>query len=159
MYDQYLTGQVNSATSTLSEIDSYYTEIKQIDNLLADPSAGLTPALQDFFSGVQGVASNPALLSARQAMISSAETLTARFQSLDSRLDDLTNEVNGKITDATSAINAYASQIADLNQRIVVAQGSYGQPPNDLLDQRDQLINELNGLIKVLNQYQLRRYL
>lgn len=149
MYDQYLTGQVNSATSTLSEIDSYYTEIKQIDNLLADPSAGLTPALQDFFSGVQGVASNPALLSARQAMISSAETLTARFQSLDSRLDDLTNEVNGKITDATSAINAYASQIADLNQRIVVAQGSYGQPPNDLLDQRDQLINELNGLIKV----------
>src|SRR5574343_1511758 len=124
MYDRYLTAQVDSAQSTLSGIDSYYSEIKQIDNLLADPSAGLTPALQDFFSGVQQVASNPSLLSARQAMISSGETLTARFQSIDSRLDDLTNEVNGKIADAVSAINSYAGQIADLNQRIVVAQGS-----------------------------------
>jgi flagellar hook-associated protein 1 FlgK len=59
MYDRYLTGQVNSAQTTLSGIDAYYGEIKQIDNLLADPSAGLSPALQDFFSGVQQVASNP----------------------------------------------------------------------------------------------------
>ncbi len=149
MYDRYLTGQVNSATTKLAEIDAYYSSIKQIDNLLADPAAGLSPALQDFFSGVQQVASNPALLSARQAMVSSAQTLVSRFQSIDDRLGELSVTVNGKIGDAVKSINSYASQIADLNQRIVIAEGSTGQPANDLLDQRDQLINELNGLIKV----------
>lgn len=149
MYDRFLTGQVTSAQSSLSEIDAYYAEIKQIDNLLADPSAGLSPALQDFFSGVQQVASNPSLLSARQSMISSAQTLVSRFQSIDARLSDLTSEVNGKIQDAVSSVNSYATQIADLNQRILISESSYGQPANDLLDQRDQLINDLNKLIKV----------
>lgn len=149
MYDRYLTGQVNSAQTTLSGIDAYYGEIKQIDNLLADPSAGLSPVLQDFFSGVQQVASNPSLLSARESMISSATTLVNRFQSLDSRLAELADEVNGKIQDAVTSINAYSSQIADLNQRIIISESSYGQPANDLLDQRDTLINELNKLVKV----------
>ncbi len=149
MYDRYLTSQVNSAQTTLSAIDAYYGEIKQIDNLLADPSAGLTPALQDFFSGVQQMAANPSLLSARESMISSATTLVNRFQSLDSRLSELSDEVNGKIQDAVTSINAYSSQIADLNQRIIVSESSYGQPANDLLDQRDTLIGELNKLVKV----------
>jgi flagellar hook-associated protein 1 FlgK len=117
--------------------------------LLADPSAGLSPALQDFFAGVQQMAANPSLLSARQAMISSSQTLVNRFQSIDLRLTEIANEVNGKITDAVADINSYAVQIAELNQRIIVAESSYGQPPNDLLDQRDRLVNDLNGLIKV----------
>jgi flagellar hook-associated protein 1 FlgK len=149
MYDRYLTGQVNSAQTSLSGIDAYYSEIKQIDNLLADPSAGLTPALQDFFSGVQQVASNPSLVSARESMISSATTLVNRFHSLDTRLGEIADEVNGKIQDAVTSINSFASEIADLNQRIIISESSYGQPANDLLDQRDSLINELNKLIKV----------
>ena len=69
MYDKYLTAQVNSSQTKLSEIDAYYAEISQIDNLLADSSAGLTPVLQGFFNGVQQVAANPSLLSARQSMM------------------------------------------------------------------------------------------
>jgi flagellar hook-associated protein 1 len=149
LYDKFLTAQVNTASTKLSEIDAYYSQIKQIDNLLADPSAGLSPALQDFFSGVQQVASNPSLLSARQAMISSAQTLVNRFQAIDLRLSEIDNEVNGKITDAVAEVNSYAGQIAELNQRIIIAESSYGQPANDLLDQRDKLISDLNGLIKV----------
>jgi len=149
LYDRFLTAQVNTASTKLSEIDAYYTQIKQIDNLLADPSAGLSPALQDFFAGVQQVASNPSLLSARQSMISSSQTLVNRFQAIDLRLSEIDNEVNGKITDAVAEINSYADQIAELNQRIIIAESSYGQPANDLLDQRDKLISDLNGLIKV----------
>lgn len=149
MNDRFLTAQVNTATSKLSEINTYYAQISEIDNLLADPSAGLTPALQDFFSGVQQIASNPSLLSSRQLMISSAQTLVSRFASIDSRLDELAEQTNGKIAGAVMDINSYASQIADLNQRIIIAESSYGQPPNDMLDQRDQLVNQLNQLIKV----------
>ena len=120
MYDKYLTAQVDTAQTSLSQIEAYYTEIKQIDNLLADPSAGLTPALQDFFSGVQQVASNPSLLSARESMISSAQTLVSRFHSIESRLGELSSDVNGKIQDSVSSINSYASEIADLISGIII---------------------------------------
>lgn len=149
IYDAFINRQVNTAQTTVSQLDAFYSQIKQIDNMLADASAGLSPALQDFFSGVQQVASNPSLLPARQAMISSAQTMVERFRSLDSRLEEINYEINGRITNAVSEINTYAGLIADINQRIVVSEASYGQPANDLLDQRDRLVSDLNQLIKV----------
>jgi len=149
MYDSFLTGQVNSAQTQVSELDTFYTQMQQIDNMLADPDAGFSPALQSFFSGVQTVSSSPSQLPARQSMISSAQTMVSRFQSIDDRLTGLRDQLNERITSTVTDINSYAAQIADINQRIVVAESSYGQPANDLLDQRDQLLSELNKLIKV----------
>lgn len=149
MYDKYLSGQVNSAQTQVSYLDSLYTQLSQIDSMLADADAGLSPALQGFFSGVQQVASNPSLLEGRQVMITSAQTLVSRFQNLDTRLSELASEVDGRIVDTVDQINTYATQIADINKRIVTAQAGTGQPANDLLDQRDQMIAELNKYIKV----------
>lgn len=149
MYDSYVNSQVNTAQTQVSQLDAFYSEISQIDNLLADPNAGLSPALQSFFSGVQQVASNPSLLPARQSMISSAQTLVTRFQDIQSRISEIADEVNGRITDAVNEINTFAAQIADVNQRIVVAEAAYQQPANDLLDQRDYLVSELNKRIRV----------
>jgi flagellar hook-associated protein 1 FlgK len=149
MYDSFLSAQVNRAQTTSSELDVYYTQIKQIDNMLADPNAGLSPALQDFFQGVQQVSANPSQLPARQAMISSAQALVARFQGLADRISQMYGDVNSQITTAVDSINSYSTQIASLNDAIVVAGSSISQPPNDLLDQRDQLVLELNKLIRV----------
>lgn len=148
-YDQFLTGQMNSSQASVSELDTYYAQIKQIDNMVADPASGLSPALQDFFKGVQSVASSPSSIPARQTMISSAQSLVSRFQSIDSRLDELANGVNGQIVSTVESVNSYTQQIAKLNQRITLAQSVNKQPANDLLDQRDQLVNDLNKLIKV----------
>lgn len=149
MYDTFLSAQVNRAQTASSELDSYYTQIKQIDNMLADPNAGLSPALQEFFRGVQQVAANPSQLPARQAMVSSAQALVARFHGLEDRVNQMYGAVNSQITTAIASINAYSEQIASLNQSIVAAGSSINQPPNDLLDQRDQLVLELSKLVRV----------
>jgi flagellar hook-associated protein 1 FlgK len=148
VYSDFLGVQVQTAQSSKSGLDSYYTQIKQIDNLLADPTSGLSPALQDFFAGVQELSSNPTALPSRQALLSSAESLAARFQSLAGRLDEMAQGVNSQIQSSVGVINAYADQIAQLNDAISKAQRGDGQPPNDLLDQRDQLILDLNKEIK-----------
>lgn len=149
LYDNFLNGQVNSAQTQVSELDTFYGQMQQIDNMLADPNAGFSPALQSFFSGVQTVSTSPSLLPARQSMVASAQTMASRFQSIDTTLSGLRDQVNQRITSTVNDINSYATQIADINQRIVVAESSYGQPANDLQDQRDQLLTELNKLIKV----------
>lgn len=149
VYDQQLSEQVLAASTGAAEMDSYLTQISQIDNLLADPSAGLSPALSGFFSAVQEMAANPASIPARQAMLSASQALVARFQSIDQRMTEIRTGVNGMVTSEVTAINSYAQQIAEINQRIILAQAAGpNQPPNDLLDQRDQLIADLNTKIR-----------
>jgi flagellar hook-associated protein 1 FlgK len=148
VYSDYLGVQAQSAQASKSGLDSYYTQIQQIDNLLSDPTSGLSPALQDFFSGIQNVASNPSSVPARQSVLSSADSLVARFQSLAGRLDEMSQGVNSQIQSSVTEINSYADQIAQLNDAIGKAQRATGQPPNDLLDQRDQLVMDLNKDIK-----------
>lgn len=150
IYDQFLGSQVLSAEASASEMDSYLAQIRQIDNLLADPSAGLSPALSDFFKGVQDVAANPASVPARQSMLSAAQALVSRFQSLDQRLSEIRDGTNQQIAGQIAQINTYSSQLAEINQRIILAQAGGGnQPPNDLLDQRDQMLTDLNKLVRV----------
>jgi len=148
IYNEYLGNQVQSAQTSKSGLDSYYAQIRQIDNLLANSESGLSPALQEFFSGVQDMATNPAYLPARQAALSSAESLASRFQSLAGRFDEIEQGVNSQVLSSVSIINTYAAQIAGLNDAIGKAQRATGQPPNDLLDMRDQLVLDLNKEIK-----------
>lgn len=149
IYSQQLNEQVLSASTGAAEMESYLSQIRQIDNLLADPVAGLSPALANLFKGVQEMAANPSSLPARQAMLSASQALVARFQALDGRMAEIRAGVNAQITSEVGAINSYATQIADINQRIVLAQAvGPNQPANDLLDQRDQLIADLNTKIR-----------
>lgn len=148
-YDSFLGNQVNRTQTTSSELETYYAQIVQIDNMLADPSAGLSPALQEFFRGVQQVAANPAQLPSRQAMISTAQSLVARFQGLEDRIRQMYDDVNTRLSTEVATVNSNAAQIAELNHSIVIAESSISQTANDLRDQRDQVVRELNTLIKV----------
>ncbi|MES1983108.1 MAG: flagellar hook-associated protein FlgK [Pseudomonadota bacterium] len=143
IYDQFLASQTVAAQGQAAQLNTYSSQIQQINNMLADPNAGLAPALQDFFGAVNGAANSPESQPARQTLLSSAQTLSVRFQTLNQQLVSINNGVNGQITASVGNINSYAQQIAALNQNIASAT-STGQPPNDLMDQRDQLITQLN---------------
>ncbi|MFC5509594.1 flagellar hook-associated protein FlgK [Massilia jejuensis] len=146
--DEFLNQQVRTATASTSSLDAYYAQISQIDNLLADTTSGLSPAIQNFFSSVQDVTGNGASVPSRQALLSSSETLAGSFQQIDARLEEIGEGVNSQIDTNVNLINTYGKQIAEINAKI----GSYGsteqRQPNDLLDQRDQLVVELNKYVK-----------
>ena len=148
-YSAFLDNSVLQAQTQASYLDTYNSYITQIDNLLADPTSGLSPALQSFFSGVQDVASNPASVPSRQQMISLAESLVARFQTFDARLNEMRTAVNRQLTDTTTQINSLATEIARVNDQLLRNQFDPSQPANDLLDTRDRLLGQLNQLVRV----------
>ena len=159
IYSDYLGGQVVSAQSSSSQLDAQYSLIQQIDNMLADPSAGLSPAMQDFFNSLQDVSTYPADAPARQAALSSAQAMASRFRDLHSRLEDVRQGMNLQITDSVKSINSAAQQLVALNRAIDSAQSvSNGAPANDLLDQRDQLVSDLSKQIKVTVTQQRGQY-
>jgi flagellar hook-associated protein 1 FlgK len=149
VYNEFLGNQVQSAQTTLSGLDSYYSQIQQIESLLADPTTGLSAAMDEFFAGLQDVSTNPTSIPARETALSTAESLATSFQSLSGYFEDIERSLNGQIQASVSDINTLGSQIAQLNDAIGKAERASGQPPNDLLDQRDQLLLELNKQIKV----------
>lgn len=149
VYSQQLNGQMLSAQTGAAEMDSYLSQIDQISNLMADPDAGLSPALSDFFKSVQEMSANPASIPARQAMLSASQALVSRFVSIDNRMQEVRDGINAQVGSEVSAIHAYSEQIAEINKKIIYAQAAgINQPPNDLLDQRDQLVTGLNELIR-----------
>lgn len=149
-YDQFVNKQLLEAKTRSSELETYETQIGQLDDLLADPEAGLSPALQGFFRAVQDLSANPTSSAARQSTISAGEALASRFQLLDGRMSEIRSDINAQIGGQVQGINAYARSIADINLRIQSAEtAGESQPANDLRDQRDQLISELNDIVKV----------
>lgn len=150
VYNEFLTNQVLNSQTSQNGLSSYYTQIKQINNMFADPTVGVTPALQDFFKGVQNLAADPASGAARQTVIASAQTLAGQFQDVNGRLELLREGVNSDIKSGVDTINSLASQIAKLNDTISTVQSSNsGKTANDLLDQRDKLVADLSKEVKV----------
>lgn len=156
IYDQFISTQVMQEQTQATYLTTYHTSLTQIDNMLADPLAGASPAMQQFFDAMNAVANSPESVPARQTLLSSAQFAANRFQAIDQRLTDIANGLNGQITNTVNTVNSYAQQIAALNGNIkrATANAGTGQLPNDLLDQRDQLITLLNKEIKATAQQQ-----
>ena len=149
VYDDFLNKQLLGVQTQQASVDAYLNQVSQIDNMLSDATVGLSPALQGFFKGIQDANSNPASSASRQALLSAAESLTARFHGMSDRLSDLQTGTNSAITANVSELNAMARKVADLNNQIAGMSVDPSRIPNDLLDQRDQIISEMNKVIKV----------
>ncbi|BAO44294.1 flagellar hook-associated protein FlgK [Thiolapillus brandeum] len=149
-YDAFIGTQVQSYTSSSTEFATIHQYASQVDNVLADPDAGLSTAMQRFHNAVQDLANDPGSLAARQVLVSEGQGLVDRFHSLGNWLDDLDAQVNSELRASVTDINRLSASIADLNEKIVLAYGAgAGQPPNDLLDQRDVLIGQLSEEVGV----------
>jgi flagellar hook-associated protein 1 FlgK len=152
VYDQFLNAQVLQGQTQASYLSSYNTAISQVDTLLSNSTAGVSVAMQDLFNGMNGVSNNPGNVPSRQAFLGNAQTVVNGFQSINQQLSTIANGLNGQISNSVTSINSYARQIAALNTSIKLASGTgtalAGQQPNDLLDQRDQLINQVNQIVQ-----------
>lgn len=147
-YSQYLTTQVNNTQASSSAASTYYTMISQLNNLVGDPTTGIAQGITSYFSGLQSVANSASSTAARQSLMSSAQTLADQINTAGAQYDQLRQSVNTQLTSAVSQINSYSQQIADLNKQINIASAG-GQQPNQLLDQRDQLVTNLSSMIGV----------
>lgn len=149
IYDSFVLDQMRDNASLSKSFDTSHAYTSQVDNMLADPKAGLSPALQSFFAAVNGVANDPASISARQVMLSEARSLSDRFGYLYTRFETIRDTVNKNMGTVAGEINELAHAVATLNKKLIRAKQSTSGTVNDLLDQRDRLIQELSEKIGV----------
>jgi len=150
-YDQFISGQLRSSTSAFGEVDGFKSYATQIDNLLADPTTGMEPAIQSFFNSVNDVANDPSSIAVREVMLIEGDSLTHRFEMISNRFEELKGQVNSDLKSMTDTVNSYTVSIADLNKRIAadIGRANGQQQTNDLLDERDNIVNKLADLVDV----------
>lgn len=149
-YDAFIESSVRSNTSTAAEFETFHALATQLDNVLADPDAGVSTSIQRFFNALQDVADAPAGSTTREVLLNEARHMAEQFNEVASWMDGVRGQVSSNIHSSVNDINQLSASIADLNEAIVIEQGrSGGQPANDLLDQRDSLIRELSSLVSV----------
>jgi flagellar hook-associated protein 1 FlgK len=149
-YSQAAASQLNNSQSTLAQLTALQSYAKQIDNEFGTNLGGISTALQSFYSAAATVSNDPTSTAARQALLSDAQGVSGSFQSASSQLNALNTDVNSRITSDVQQINSIAAAIANLNNQIeTAASQNGGQPPNELLDQRDQQISSLSQLVGV----------
>jgi flagellar hook-associated protein 1 FlgK len=117
--------------------------------MLGDTTNGIGASLQSFTDALNEVSSTPSSVPARQVLLSTAQAFVERLQNYDSRLRDMDADVNTRIAGEARDITTLAKDIAKLNENISAAAAGSGNPPNDMLDQRDTLIDQLSAKIGV----------
>ncbi|WP_421531762.1 flagellar hook-associated protein FlgK [Lelliottia amnigena] len=149
-YDAFITNQLRAAQNQSSGLTTRYQQMSKIDDVLSDTTNSLSATLQSFFTSLQTLVSNAEDPAARQTVLGKADGLVNQFKVTDQYLRDQDKQVNTAIATSVDQINAYATQIANLNDQISRLTGvGAGASPNNLLDQRDQLVSELNQIVGV----------
>jgi len=149
-FSQAQANQLNTSQSNLGSLSALQNYSTQIDNLFGTTIGGLSTALQAFYGGFSDVANNPTSTASRQALIGQAQSVASAFQNASGELSSLNTDVNSRITADVTQINSIAKAISTLNNQIVTGAAQQGgQPPNELLDQRDQLVSNLSQLVGI----------
>jgi flagellar hook-associated protein 1 len=149
-YSEYLTREVNQTTSQAASDKSRAQELARIDRLFANSAKGLGAAIDDYSSSWGDVVNRPFDSSARSAVIARGQTLTQQVASIDQQLNQATDDVNARLVQGVQAINPTLERLAKLNDQLALM-GASNQPPNDLLDQRDQMLMAINKSLRSIS--------
>ncbi|MHB8947671.1 MAG: flagellar hook-associated protein FlgK [Rhodoferax sp.] len=146
-FSAFLTRQSTIASATASADSTRADKLKQLEGVFAGGPTGLGAAISDMLNAFSDVASAPTDLTARTVVLTRVDETAKRMRAASQSLDELQSGVTQELNQKVNAINNLAQNIAIANDQIARAQGS-GQPANDLLDRRDQLVRDLNQYVQ-----------
>lgn len=151
--DEFLQSQIYSQTSSYYSLSSYEELASQLDDLLAADTSSISAAMDTWFESLQTAIDDPSSLANRQLLLSETEALVQTFSSLDTQLETQNEAVNTEISNSVAAINSLTSNLAAVNDSIRLASAT-DSLSNELLDQRDQILEELAGYINFTSDIQ-----
>jgi flagellar hook-associated protein 1 FlgK len=147
--DQFVDYQYRNQAASQANWTAQSTALSQLESVANEPSkTGLSQMMTNYWQSWQEVANSPSDISVRSSMIEQGKALAESFQSTVQQYQQQQHDVDSQIKLTVDDINNYANQIANLNSQISKVKAS-GMQPNDLQDQRDQLVDKLSADIKL----------
>lgn len=147
--DMLLEGRIVQNSSDLGYWDARSKYIDQLERIFNEPTdSSIRSSLDAFFNTWQELSVFPEAMASRQAVIEAGQTLADGIRNRYQQLSAVQNVVDTEIRVTVNRVNDLTSRIAELNLEIVKVKAE-GDQPNDLLDRRDLLVQELGELIPI----------
>ncbi|MBF0568966.1 MAG: flagellar hook-associated protein FlgK [Nitrospirae bacterium] len=140
---QMLLEQQNNARQTT--LQSTYSQVE--DAMNDQTGTGLSAAITSFFNAWQDLSTNPQTPEQRTTVIADGQNILTQAQQIESQFTNISDSINKAVPDVVKQVNTLASQISSYNVSIAQAQTGTTQQPNDLLDQRQNALTQLAGLV------------
>ncbi len=141
--DAFMDARVRSEIGRLGTTEQQADLLGRLESLFGDLQGGLNADLADVFAAFEDVAVHPENPASREVARSSLENLTNRFNSLAEQASRLEQDAGEDLEAEVRAINVLIDGVAALNDEIVTG-GATGNTPNDLMDTRDGLLDQLS---------------
>jgi len=144
--DAFIDIQLRAQTMLNGANQATQDGLQQVEQAFNEPSdSGLNSLLAKYWSAWQDVSNSPENLATRQALAAAASSLAGGFNQVSQQLSTLQTQTATNVTYTINDVNSIGTQIAALNDAIAKSTVT-GDHPNDLLDQRDLLIDKLSEL-------------
>lgn len=151
--DQFVDDQIRQENCTGGYWEGMQTGLSKIEVILNEPSNdGLRSVMDQFWESWQDLSANPESEAVRSVVAQRGMAVADTFNHMYRQMKELREDVNDNIRIDVEQINSMALQIRDLNQQILAINVA-GQEPNDLLDKRDMLLDDLSKIADVNMQY------
>ena len=147
-HNAYLTREAATTKSAAAMDQARLSQLQLLERVFPPGEQGLGHATLEFLNAVSDLASRPGDTASRQVVLARAQELATRFASAQGQLDTLQKGTGEDLKITAESINTLTRGIADVNDKIAALRG-LGQPPNDLLDDRDRLVSQLSEHIQV----------
>ncbi len=146
-YNGFIENGIISQQQTLGQLGASLDAASQVEQVFNESNGnGIGSAMDNFFSAVQSLSNNPSGSAERTTLVADAGNLTQIVRQSYGQLSSIGSSVDQQISSEVGQINDTIGQIAQLNQAISGAKAE-GRNPNDLLDQRDHLLENLAGSV------------
>ena len=146
-YSELLNKQSNAANAASAADAARSQSLKQMQDVFSGGDSSLGSAISHMMNAFADLQTSPTDASARNVVLARMSELASRFRSASAALEEQDYTTKLQITNDVTQVNSLATQVATFNTQISRALAS-GHSPNDLLDQRDQVIREINQYVK-----------
>lgn len=141
----FLDYQIRSENTALSDSNVRQNVLSEIERLVNESNdVGLSKMFDKFFDGWQELSKNPSDVSARTVVLQEALNMTNEFNKIYKSLDESKGDINDTIKNSVLDVNSILNEIDELNQKIQEVT-ILGNQPNDFLDRRDMLLDQLSS--------------
>ena len=146
-HNDLLTRQAASASAVQASDTVRSERLRQLQDVFGGGATGLGAAINDMMNAFSAVVNAPTDLTARTVALTRVDETAKRMRGAAEQINDIQSAVTSQLQGNVTVVNSLATRIAALNAQIAQTRGN-GQSPNDMLDQRDQLITDLNRYVQ-----------
>lgn len=144
--------QFRSESHSYGEIAIKYEHYTSMENIFNEPSdTAISASISNFFSSWQELSKNPNDTGAKDIVIQNSKYLANNISKVTEKLKNLKEQAEKKLNEDVNEINDMLNQLKELDKHIKIVEGS-GKSPNDLLDERDKILDDLSFKLDLNNK-------